>query len=87
MRAPFAFYGGYAQLSANAKDQIGESYMLQYLLNQISKLKQGIKERDEVTGSCDDIIQGMQNNSQDDVQLINNLKAELKRKEQELKLE
>ena len=39
MRAPFAFYGGYAQLSANAKDQMGESYMLQYLLNQISELK------------------------------------------------
>ena len=38
----FSFYGGYAQLSANAKDQIGESKILTQLINQIQNLKDEI---------------------------------------------
>lgn len=33
----FEFYGGYAQLSANAKDQIGESLIISQFLHKIKQ--------------------------------------------------
>ena len=36
----FSFYGGYAQLSANVKDELGESKILSQLIQHIQNLKQ-----------------------------------------------
>ena len=42
----FEFYGGYAQLSANAKDQIGESMIISQFLNKIKTKQEEIDTKD-----------------------------------------
>ena len=42
----FEFYGGYAQLSANAKDQVGESLVLEQYQQTIANLKAEIAAKD-----------------------------------------
>ena len=37
MKKPFEFYGAYAQLSSNKKDEIGESKIFSVLLDRIEK--------------------------------------------------
>lgn len=43
----FAFYGGYCQLSTNAKDQVGEAVVLKQLVQEIADLKEQVRQRDE----------------------------------------
>lgn len=86
-KQPFAFYGGYAQLSANAKDQIIESKIINQLLQKISYLKEELRVKDDQLRLAYDIIENKGNMAGDSVKVINDLEDQLRKKDHFIKLE
>ena len=73
----FTFYGGFAQLSANAKDQAGEALVLKQFQQQITELKQIIAAKDEIIEAKDLVIEAAINNGDGDNARILALTQEL----------
>ena len=83
----FEFYGGYAQLSANAKDQIGESMIISQFLHKIKTQKDEINVKDGLLESANKTVAMMMESSEKDMKLIYDLQDKIKKLEAEKILE
>ena len=75
----FSFYGGYASLSANAKEQICESQVLAQLLQKITDLKEECYQKDGLLEAANKTTAILIENSEKDMQTIYNLNDEIKK--------